>query len=121
MKKKFFIFTIVALSIGAVMSFTHSGNSKFYYAYNEQIYLNELDNKLIVRYQHSKMADKGQISLSVELADKQFEWKDDSTCIITIAASEKVMYKDKILKQADVKSCNPVYAISTGLEMGGNR
>ncbi|MCK9421961.1 MAG: S8 family peptidase [Bacteroidales bacterium] len=118
MKNKFFIFTMLSLSIIAVMSFTPSNNQRFYYAYNEKIYLNELDNKLIVRYKHSKKSDKGQISLSVELAAKQFEWKDDSTCIITIDASEKGMFEDRILHQTDVKSCNPVFSINTGLEMG---
>lgn len=102
MKSKYFIFIIVALTIVVVMSFTPSNNQKFYYAYNEKNYLNELDNKLIVRYKHSKKSDKGQISLAAELAEKQFEWKDDSTCVITIAASELAMYKDKILKKADI-------------------
>lgn len=118
MKNKYLIVNVLLLSIAAVMSFTVSNDQRFYYAYNEKIYLNELDNKLIVRYKHSKKSDKGQISLTVELAEKQFEWKDDSTCIITLAASEKIRFKEKIHKQTDVKTCNPVYAISTGLEMG---
>jgi subtilisin family serine protease len=58
------------------------------------------------------------MSLYSELIDKQVEWKDDSTCIITFDRSEKDLFKDRILKQDDVKSCNPVYAINTGLEMG---
>jgi len=84
----------------------------------KKVYLDKLDNKLIVRYKHNKKSDRKRISLYPELADKQLKWKDDSTCIITIAASEKVLFMDKIKKQTDVKSCNPVYAINTGLEMG---
>lgn len=118
MRHKYVIFTIVALLILAVMSFTNSSNSKFYYAYNEKIYLNELDNKLIVRYMHNKKSNKELISLSAEIADKQLEWKDDSTCVITITPQEKEYFKNKILKQPDVKSCNPIYSINTGLEMG---
>lgn len=118
MKNKYFIFTILLLTLIAIMSFSSSNNSKFYYAYNEKVYLNELENKLIVRYKHNKKSDKKQLSLYSELGDKQFEWLDDSTCIIITAISEKVKLKDKIAKQEDVKSCNPVYAINTGFEMG---
>jgi len=50
MKNKYIIVILLLLSIVAIMSFTRSTNSKFYYAYNEKIYLRELDNKLIVRY-----------------------------------------------------------------------
>lgn len=89
MKAKYFIVTVLLLSIAAVMSFTVSNNQRFYYAYNEKIYLNEFDNKLIVRYKHSKKSDKGQISLAAELAEKQFEWKDDSTCIITLVPPKR--------------------------------
>jgi len=93
-------------------------NQKFYYAYSEKIYLSELNNKLIVRYNQNKKSDKKQISLYSELADKLIEWKDDSTFIITISADEKSQMKAKIIKQTDVKTCNPVYTINTGLEMG---
>ena len=100
------------------MSFVGLQKSSFYYAYNEKIYLNKLDNKLIVRYNQNKKSDKKLISLYSELMDKSIDWKDDSTCIITISASEKVILKNKILNQSDVKSCNDVYTINTGLEMG---
>lgn len=118
MKNKYLIVTVLLLSIAAVMSFTASNNQRFYYAYNEKIYLNELDNKLIVRYKHSKKSDKGQISLAAELAEKHFEWKDDSTATITLAPFEKARWRDEILRQTDVKTCNPLYALSTGFEMG---
>ena len=100
------------------MSFVGLQKSSFYYAYNEKIYLNKLDNKLIVRYNQNKKSDKKLISLYSELMDKSIDWKDDSTCIITISASEKEILKNKILNQSDVKSCNDVYTINTGLEMG---
>ena len=70
------------------MSFSSSNNSRFYYAYNEKIYLNELDNKLIVRYKQNKKSDKANISLNHELANKPMEWKDDSTCIISIDGND---------------------------------
>jgi hypothetical protein len=118
MKNKYLILGIIILSTIVVMSFSNSNNSKFYYAYNEKVYLNELNNKLIVRYMQNKRSDKENISLKQELASKPMLWKDDSTYIIMIEKTEKESLKDKILNQTDVKSCNPLYAINTGLEMG---
>lgn len=86
------------------MSFTHLNISRFYYSYNEKIYLNELDNKLIVRYKQNKKSDKKRISLSSEFDDKVIVWKDDSTCIITLSANEKPLFKDKLKMQADVNA-----------------
>ncbi|RPH25543.1 MAG: hypothetical protein EHM93_19920, partial [Bacteroidales bacterium] len=118
MKKKSITFITVLLSFLVIMGFTQINKAKFYYAYNEKIYLNELDNKLIVRYKQNKGFDKKRISLYSELSGKLIVWKDDSTCVITFSANEKVLFKGKLQTQVDVKSCNPVYAINTGLEMG---
>ncbi len=118
MKNKYLILGLAILSIIVAMSFTRTNNSKFYYAYNEKIQLDELDNKLIIRYKQNKKSDKGNISLKQELANKLIEWEDDSTCIISIGSDEKEQLRAKILNQTDVKTCNPVYAINTGLEMG---
>ncbi|SDC01442.1 S8 family serine peptidase [Williamwhitmania taraxaci] len=118
MKNRYILFTVLLLCIAAIMSFTRSNNSSFYYAYGEKVYLNEQDNRLVVRYNQGKKSDRKQISLFSKLADKLIEWKDDSTCIITVDASERDVFKDEISKQTDVKSCNPVYSINTGLEMG---
>lgn len=118
MKNKYLIFGLAILLVILAMSFTLTNNLKFYYAYNEKIALSELDDKLIVRYKQNKKSDKTKISLNQELANKPMEWKDDSTCIISIGGDEIELLKAKILNQTDVKTCNPVYAINTGLEMG---
>lgn len=117
MKNKYLIF--IALLICLIINgFTRLSKSRFYYAYGEKIYLGELDNKLIVRYKDNKKSDASKISLYSKLANKQIEWKDDSTCIINLDAFEKNSFRNEILSQWDVKSCNPVYAINTGFEMG---
>jgi len=118
MKKNYIIIGVLLLLILVIMGFANFNQQKFYYAYNEKVYLNELDNKVIVRYKQNKKSDNSKISLFSELSNKQVEWKDDSTCVITMDASEKGTFKDRILQQTDVKSCNPVFSINTGLEMG---
>lgn len=109
---------LVGLSALLIVVFCSSNNLKYYYAYNEKIFLNSKDNKLIVRYIHNKKADKKLVSLYSELADKEFKWIDDSTSVISFTPSEVSYFKEKIKRQDDVKTCNPVYAIETGLEMG---
>lgn len=115
--KSIFLITVLCIGI-ALMSSSVLQKSKFYYSCNNKINLKELDNKLIVRYKQNKRSDIKQISLYPELFDKSLKWRDDSTCIITLPATEKELFKEKILNQSDVATCNPIYVIKTGLEMG---
>lgn len=117
MKYKYLTGSIFALAIMAMLGFTSLKNESYYYAYNEKVYLEELDNKIVVRYNHNKKSDKKKMSLYSELADKHIEWKDDSTCVITLPASSKAELKERIKLQSDVKLCNPVYKVNPELEM----
>lgn len=45
MKNKSITFILLLLSFLAVLGFTQINKGKFYYAYNEKIYLNTLENK----------------------------------------------------------------------------
>jgi subtilisin family serine protease len=76
------------------------------------------NNKIIVRYKDNKNSDKQKVSLYSELLDKKFEWSDDSTCIILVDPKEKDDLLNKVINQQDVKTCNPVYNLNTGFEMG---
>ena len=115
MKPKLFIFVLLLLMIVVIFGLKQQ-NQKFYYAFDEKIYLMEQDSKLVVRYIHSKKSDKKQVSMYTELGNKEFDWKDDSTCIISIDPSEKQSLVSKLVIQNDVISCNPLYTLSTGLE-----
>jgi subtilisin family serine protease len=117
-KKPFIIAIIIACIVLFAMSFAYVNNAKFYYAYDEKIILNEVNDKLVIRFNENKKSNKEKISVYSDIIDKKIEWKDDSTLILTINPSEKELFKDKVLKQSDVSSCNYVYKINTGLEMG---
>lgn len=117
MKIKQFIFSLLLLTI-VIMGFINASKSKFYYAYGEKIYLEELQNKIIVRYNQNKQLGKSNSSLSSELLNKKINWKDDSTCVISVEISEQNSLKEKLLLQSDIKSCNSVFKISSDLEMG---
>ncbi|WP_445956398.1 S8 family serine peptidase [Yeosuana sp.] len=118
MKNSYIIHTVLLLAILVAMSFSLSQQSKFYYAYTEKIFLKELDNKLIVRYNKNKKTDKKLISSYLELGDEFIKWEDDSTCVVVTDPSKMKNIKDKILKQGDVKTLNMMYSVNSGLEMG---
>tara|TARA_R110002096_G_scaffold434606_1_gene656863 strand:+ start:2724 stop:5210 length:2487 start_codon:yes stop_codon:yes gene_type:complete len=100
------------------MGFIHSNQSKFYYAYDEKVYINESKNKLIVRYKESKKMDKMKISLSLGFKDNEILWKDDSTYVLTLPnESKKLQLKNKFKNQLDIKSFNDIYYIDSGLEL----
>ena len=118
MKNSYIIHIVLLLAILVAMSFSLSQQSKFYYAYAEKIFLKELDNKLIVRYNKNKKTDKKLISSYLELGDEFIKWEDDSTCVVVTDPSKMKNIKDKILKQGDVKTLNMMYSVNSGLEMG---
>ena len=119
MKSYFLKLISISLIISLLMGFIQSNSSKFYYAYDEKVYINENENKLIVRYKSNKKNEKKIISSSLEFKDKNVQWKDDSTCVISLSSkSEKLLFKERFKNQVDVKSCNEIYSIDTGLELG---
>jgi hypothetical protein len=109
---------LVAISSIVIVCLCSSSNLNYYYAYNEKVFLNTQGNKLIVRYNHNKKSDKKQVSLYSELANKEFKWLDDSTCIISFTPSEVSYFKEKIKEQADVRTCNPFMQLKQGWKWG---
>jgi hypothetical protein len=45
-----------------ITGFIQKNKSKYYYAYNEKVYIEESENKLIIRYKNNKEKDKEKIS-----------------------------------------------------------
>jgi len=118
MRTKTLLSILFMILLTLIMSFKETDYSTFYYAYEEKIPLSSHLTKIIVRYINNKESNIDKISLSAELKDKLIEWKDDSTCIFSIPQNEQQYYYSKLTAELDVKVCNPIYTISSGLEMG---
>jgi subtilisin family serine protease len=102
-----------------ITGFIQKNKSKYYYAYNEKVYIEESENKLIIRYKNNKEKDKEKISSSSEFKGKVIKWKDDSTYVITLSnKSEKILFKNRLENRSDIKFCNEIYSIYSGLELG---
>jgi hypothetical protein len=80
--KRYCLFITVVLAAILFTGFDERTESKYYYAYDEKIYLNEADDKLLIRY-NREMSDDDKNTLSLSIPDlKNAEWQDDSTCIV---------------------------------------
>jgi uncharacterized protein (DUF2147 family) len=92
-----------------ITGFIQKNKSKYYYAYNEKVYIEESENKLIIRYKNNKEKDKEKISSSSEFKGKVIKWKDDSTYVITLSnKSEKILFKNRLENRSDIKFCNEI-------------
>lgn len=101
-----------------IMGFSQTQQSNFYYAYSEKVPLEEMANKIILRYKKNKKNEKGQVLMSLGISDESISWKDDSTCVLVVPLSKMSLTIDKARQLTDVKTLNPVYSLNSGLEMG---
>ena len=110
------LFAILVLAV--FFGFQDQQGLKFYYAFNEKITLTEVEAKLVIRFSESSTKESSEAILSRDYAEVHQEWQDDRTVIISANSRPG---RDKILKDQQsslqVVSIQPLYKISTGLEM----
>jgi hypothetical protein len=68
---------LLFFSFLTVESFGVSKTVKYYYAYNKKIYINESNNKFVVRYKQNDEFGKLKKTMGLRSIDKQVVWKDD--------------------------------------------
>lgn len=98
-------------------SFAFVAGEKYYYAYNEKIFLNEVSNKMIISCNANNISNIKIALLSNSNVIKT-EWQNDSICIVTIESSQYAAFKENFIQQIGVKSVQPMYITVDGLEMG---
>ena len=118
-KLKIVIAIIIIGILIIIYSFKESNTTdKFYYAYNEKIFLIPSKNKIVIRYNNSKRKEFKNLSLPIFIEEKQIEWQDDSTIVIT---AQDRLFRNKLTNekgwQNDIVSMHPVYKEESGLEM----
>jgi hypothetical protein len=84
---------------------------KFYYAYDKKIFLDEVENKFVIAY-HPAGLSGIENALSNDFKIKDAEWQYfNNICIVTVDASQRSTFRKKFLKQKDVRSVHPLYAV----------
>jgi subtilisin family serine protease len=107
--------TFCFLLLIVMESFSQSGDTRYYYAYNKKIFLDKVANKFIVSHNNSSTVK----DLLLQLYDKSMiEWQNDSVCIINTDDRQSSSIKEILLSRDEVKSVHPVYATANELEMG---
>ncbi|MDR1985115.1 MAG: S8 family peptidase [Prevotellaceae bacterium] len=115
MKVKYYITLICILLL--ISSFITPESEKYYYAYNEKIFLNEVKNKVIISFRTVYLPEiKNTMLTNTNI--KNTEWQNDSICIVTLEPSKYKSFKDDFIKQAGIKSVQPLYITVDGLEVG---
>jgi subtilisin family serine protease len=112
MKNFCLILSLLSIFI-STKSFSQSKERRYYYAFEEKIYLNEVDNKLIASLQKEHAVD-----IKTLINGAGTEWQSDSICIITTDNSLKEVLKESLLQAEGIKSVQPLYATDDGMEIG---
>jgi subtilisin family serine protease len=86
---------------------------KYYYAYDEKMYLNEIENKFMVGFKKDDIANIKSLINTVEV-----EFTNDSICILTLDNLQTKELRKTLLQTNGVKSVQPMYVTDDGLEMG---
>ena len=118
MKRKIILmFLLFYVSNVFVYTYAQEKTDSFYYAYNEKIKLTPAKSKLILRYS----AIKGKATAKIQSFSKNIVHRsvDARTVIVTIIDEvEKNNLVDKLKNDSNLYSCQPIYTINTGLELG---
>jgi hypothetical protein len=98
-------------------SFSQSADTRYYYAYNERIFLYEVANKFIVTYSPEYSPAIKSLVLQVS-GISGIESQTDSISIFYTDDQQSSSIKEIFLSQEGIKSVQPMYATENGLEMG---
>lgn len=117
MKTKLYLLSAVLIA-AILFGFVFQESQKFYYGFNEKILLTEVENKLVVRYSPSISKDNVSNALTRVHATVQQTWKDEYTVVLsTTSKADRNALLENLRNAPEVSSFQPMYAISTGLEM----
>lgn len=103
MKNTYIIPIFLLFGLISAESFSQAKKKRYYYAYDEKVYLNEVENKLIVSFQKDDIA--GIKSL---INTPEAEFTNDSVCILTVDNSQKEAVKKNFTsnKRRKIRSAN---------------
>jgi subtilisin family serine protease len=119
MKTLFKFLIILGLGVIIAANLLPKSQEKFYYAYDEKIFLSEVDDKIIIQFASNQSSDsRSLLSKIPDLKEGEITWRDDSTVVLKIQASERVKILTDLSKREDVASNNPMYKTVEGAEMG---
>ena len=93
---------------------------KYYYSFNEKIFLFEVDNKIVLSFDEKYLSDIQQyLEGKPQIQNTEFHIENHYCILTTVENTDvKALMKDLKKQTTGVKSVNPMYTIAGGLEMG---
>lgn len=93
-------------------------DKKFYYAFDEKIYLIPVENKMLVRYTDGFDKNKEELFLTSFSSNLGIKWRNNTMVEITIPLDkEKDKLKTLIEARKDVSTCQQSYKLENGLDI----
>jgi subtilisin family serine protease len=112
MKNKKLLVVSLLCALISIESFSQTGGKRYYYAFDEKIFLDSVENKMVISFQSNNVTVIQTLTASTET-----EWQNDSIYIVTVANSQMEAFKDDLLQLGGIKSVQPMFAVD-GMEMG---
>lgn len=113
MKKILFSFTaIIAVTITLIIIIAQKlpENPKFYYAFNEKIFIDEVPNKFVIKFKGKQEADELKPFLIQEVGDdKKIRFQNETTVTMDLSKSAKSLNEILSSKMADIDIIKPAY------------
>ena len=120
MKLRVFIYLLIFTGVALFFyGFIAGSPEKFYYAFDEKIYLIPKKNTLLVKY--TELTNKQDIEQHLESLspDAKVNWRNSHVVEITTPTSESRNKLQSILNvEENVYTCQPFYILEDGLDMG---
>lgn len=119
MKTIFKFLIVLGLGVIVAANLLNKTQDRFYYAYDEKIFLSEVEDKIIVQFTINKKSDSRLLlSEFPDLKENEIDWRDDSTIVLKTRGTESVKIQKDLGNREDVASINPIYKSVEGVEMG---
>jgi subtilisin family serine protease len=118
MKRRVILILLLFFISNVIVSiYAQEKTANFYYAYNEKIQLTPVKSKLILRYSAIKEKVTSRIqSFSRSVVPQSVDTK--TVIVNMIDETERNNLVAKLKNDSDLYSCQPIYTINTGLELG---
>lgn len=117
MKKTLFILISVALTFASYTG--EKPPKKFYYAFDEKIYLFPKENTLLVKYTEITNKENVEQHLKSLSSNVMLNWRKPITVeIITTLEKSKNDLQVKLKAEKEVYTCQPFYTLEGDLDMG---
>lgn len=119
--KKIYSILLFVLCCFLVVVFTSTNYSdkKFYYAFDEKIYLIPKENEMLVKFTDGFDKKSEELFLTNLLPDIEIKWRNNSMAEITTLSNKKRDELKTFLDSNDkVASCQPIYTLENGVDIG---